>query len=282
MTAAKVLQPFWSRLVFRDRTSLPVAMTLLSLFFTVDASGDDPAYPCYKIRRTACPIVVDGRLSESAWWATSQVGPFRFAWYKSGKQEQTHARLLWDDRYLYAAFFCCDAHVSARHTRRDQPVYLDDCVEVFCAPHPDRSEAYFNFEMNARAMLLDQHHPRGRFSGLEHEWDSRGVRIATHVLGTLNNDADHDRGWTLEVAIPWENFRGVAQHLPPVAGDVWRLNLNRCGGETNPQYSQWSPSQTATPDFHRPENFGRVVFTRETAGFLPSARFVGRRFWRRW
>ncbi|MEQ8788928.1 MAG: carbohydrate-binding family 9-like protein [Pirellulaceae bacterium] len=237
--------------------------------------------PTYVVRRAACPIVVDGRLSEAAWRATPEVGPFTFAWYKSGPKEPTQARLLWDDEHLYAAFFCHDAHVSAKFTRRDEPVYRDDCVEVFCAPNPLRGEAYFNFEMNARAMLLDQHHPRGRFSGLDQEWNSRGVRIATHVMGTLNDDDDEDLGWTLEVAIPWENFAGVARRLPPLAHDRWRLNLNRCGGDTNPQYSQWSPSMTTKPDFHRLESFGEIVFSNELAGatLAPQRPFRRQRRW---
>lgn len=232
------------------------------------AEAEDGELPCYAIHRTACPILVDGCLKEPVWQAVENVGPFSFPWPTAGRKEQTRARLLWDDSYLYAAFSCQDAHIAARFTHRDEPVYRDDCVEVFCAPNPQRPDAYFNFEMNARAMLLDQHHPRGRFSGLDREWNSRGVRIATHVRGTLNDDTDADRGWTLEVAIPWENFRRVAPQLPPRIGEVWRLNLNRCGGETNPQYSQWSPSVTRQPDFHRPGSFGRVVLSNELAGAM--------------
>ena len=49
------------------------------------------------------------------------------------------------------------------------------------------------------------------------------------------------------------------------AGDVWHLNLNRLGGKTNPQHSQWSPSKTDRPAFHVPRDFGRVVFSRKSA-----------------
>ena len=51
-----------------------------------------------------------------------------------GKKEQTVAKMLWDDEYLYVAFLCQDAHISAERTKHDSSVWLDDCVEVFAAP----------------------------------------------------------------------------------------------------------------------------------------------------
>ena len=34
-------------------------------------------------------------------------------------------------------------------------------------------------------------------------WEMKGVRPAVHVNGTLNDPADLDRGWQIEIAIPW-------------------------------------------------------------------------------
>ena len=64
----------------------------------------------------------------------------------------------------------------------------------------------------------------------------------------------------LEIAIPFKNFAKDAAHTPPQDGDTWRLNLNRAGGKTNPQYSTWSPVSTEKPNFHSPESFGWVRF----------------------
>ena len=100
--------------------------------------------PEYTIHRAATPIVVDGRLDEPAWTAAPDVGAFVFPWHKGGKQEQTVARMLWDETHLYVAFLCEDAHIWAVHTQRDSPVWRDDTVEVFTAPNPDRPQAYFN------------------------------------------------------------------------------------------------------------------------------------------
>lgn len=222
------------------------------------------APPRYTILRATGKIVIDGKLDEADWKAARSVGDFRFAWWKKGKKEQTRAKLLWDDKFLYVSFRCEDAHVWGEHTRRDDSVWKDDCVEVFTAPDPKRPENYFNIEMNVRGAFLDQHHPNGPGVRLKREWNARGVKIAVAVDGTLNDDSDTDRGWVLEAALPFANFAKVARHTPPRDGDLWHLNLNRLGGRTNPQYSQWSPSRTRTPQFHAPRDFGRVTFSTKT------------------
>src|SRR5688572_18651460 len=86
--------------------------------------------PTYRIQRVAGPMQVNGKGDEAAWKNARSVGPFQFPWWQQGKQEQTEAKLLWDDQNLYVLFYCEDAHVSGERTERDSPVYQDDCVEV--------------------------------------------------------------------------------------------------------------------------------------------------------
>ena len=216
--------------------------------------------PNYRIRRTTAAIQVDGKQDEPAWKTAQPVGEFKFPWWKEGTKEQTEAKLLWNDQYLYVLFHCQDAHVFGERMERDSPVYEDDCVEVFTAPNPQQPNNYFNIEMNVRGTFLDQHRPEGPGSKVEPNWNAMGVVIATTVDGTLNDDSDTDRSWTLEAAIPLENFRQVARNTPPKIGDVWHMNLNRLGGKTNRQLSQWSAAKSERPSFHLPQFFGRVTF----------------------
>ena len=215
----------------------------------------------YTVYRAGTPITIDGRLDEPAWLAAPDFGAFVFPWYVGGEKEQTVAKMLWDDENLYVGFLCEDAHIWAEHTERDSSVWKDDTVEVFTAPNPDRPNAYFNFEMNVLGIFLDQFHPDGAGVPVKEEWNGEGVRIATSIQGTLNDDSDEDQFWVLEVALPLSNFAHVAKNTPPKAGDVWHLNLNRLGGKTNIQYSQWTASQTPKPQFHSPADFGRVIFS---------------------
>ncbi|SMO58391.1 carbohydrate-binding family 9-like protein [Fodinibius sediminis] len=241
----------------------------LLLILGLQAAATEPALaqqgPEYTIYRTATPINIDGQLEEPAWTAAPDVGPFVFPWYEEGKREQTVAKLLWDDRNLYVVFICEDAHIWAEHTLRDSQVYLDDAVEVFTAPNPDRPRAYFNIEMNVLGAFLDNYQPEGTQD--RENWNARNIDIKTTIAGSLNNDRDKDQYWILEAAIPFENFSHVARQTPPRDGSVWHLNLNRLGGNTNPQFSQWSASQMGKPDFHVPEDFGRVIFSKRTSPF---------------
>ncbi len=220
--------------------------------------------PRYTIYRTDGPIKIDGRLDEAAWKHAPSVGNFHFPWWQSGPKEQTLAKMLWDDKNLYVAYHCQDTHISAEQTKHDSPVYQDDCVELFTAPNPQQPVNYFNIEMNVLRTSLDRHHPRGPGKAEVEEWTASGVRIATRVDGTLNDDSDTDRGWILEVAIPFANFKDVTGRSHPHHGDTWHLNLNRLGGKTNPQYSQWSPGTTTRPAFHAPNTFGRVIYSNRT------------------
>ena len=212
----------------------------------------------YEIGYAESSILIDGRLNEVAWKSASAVGEFQFPWWTEGKKEGTAAKMLWDDTYLYVSFVCQDDYIWAEHEERDSPVYRDDCVEVFISPNPDSINQYYNVEMNVKGVSLDFYHPN---VGSKEPWDPE-IRIATSVEGTLNDDSDVDRFWILEVAIPFEAYSQVAKNAPPEAGDKWRLNLNRLGGQTNPQHSQWSPSKTETVSFHAPEFFGEVVFVK--------------------
>ena len=98
-------------------------------------------------------------------------------------------------------------------------------------------------------------------------WDAEGVKIAGAYSGTLNDDSDVDTSWTCEVAIPLKNFASHMPHLPPLPGEHWNLNLNRHGGKTNMQYSQWSKADTPEPSFHTPHRFGRAVFSDRVSPF---------------
>ena len=215
--------------------------------------------PTYDILRASTPITLDGRMDEAAWHEATNMGPFHFTWWKSGKKKQTVAKLLWDDKYLYVGHICQDEYITARYKNHDDPVARDDCFEVMVAPDPDRPDFYFNIEWNVRGAYIDGHRANGPKKPSV-PWAAAGVRIAGTFRGTLNDDSDKDRSWTCEVAIPIANFAKYMKRKSLRSGDRWNLNLNRHGGDTNMQYSQWSRADTSKPSFHTPHRFGQVTF----------------------
>ena len=87
--------------------------------------------------------------------------------------------------------------------------------------------------------------------------------IAQTIKGTMNDDSDEDTGWVLEVAIRFSDYPDISNGKTPKDGDMWRIGLHRCGGKINEQFSQWSPSKTPSPNFHRPHDFGNVFFSKK-------------------
>lgn len=248
--------------------SLAVGNLLLftSLLSPLSAGDKELAFqrPQYTIYRASAPVEIDGKLDDEAWKSAPEIKEFHFTWYKSGKKETTTARMLWDDKYLYVGHVCRDSWITARCKEHDGPVARDDCFEVMIAPDKDQPNVYFNIEWNVLGAWVDNHRPHGPKKPKAPVWDAQGVKIAGRYVGTLNDDSDQDESWTVEVAIPFGNFAKYAKHTPPRPGDAFHLNLNRHGGDTNLQYSQWSKADTSSPSFHTPHRFGRVVFSGET------------------
>ena len=236
------------------------------LYSSVVLAEESKTLPEYVVLRTSEPIKIDGKLDEPAWLAAPTMGPFRFAWYKQGQKEQTVAKLLWDDENLYIAHICQDAHITGRTRDHDGPVSKDDCFEIMIAPNPERLDFYYNIEWNMVGGYVDGHRPQGSKSPSV-PWVVEGAQFAGSYVGTLNDDNDKDTYWVGEVAIPFKNFAQAMPHTPPQVGYQWRINLNRHGGDTNMQYSQWSPSDTPQPAFHAPHCFGSILFSNNTSPF---------------
>ncbi len=218
-------------------------------------------FPHYDVRRAPSPPVVDGKLDEPAWQRAKPITRFHFNWWTSGAKEKTVARLMWDDENLYVGYYCHDKHISAEVTKRHGPVSLDDCVEIFLSPNPQKPRNYYGFEMNVIGTMLNFVRADW-WTGGPH-WEPEGVQLHTSYFGLpKKEEAADDDHWVLELAIPFRNFARDAAHTPPGEGDVWRINLNRDGGKTDAQYSTWSPVNTPKPNFHVPESFGYIRFVK--------------------
>ena len=184
--------------------------------------------------------------------------------------------MLWDDKYLYVAARLEEPHVWATLSKRDDIVYRDNDFEVFVDPEGD-GRWYGEVEVNAHGavfdLLLDRPYSEG---GRPHtDWSPPGLRAAVSVDGTLNDPSDVDRGWTVEIAIP---YAALADHatapLPPRPGDVWRINFSRVQWQhyvvegsyvkrpgTREDNWVWTPQHVL--DMHRPREWGFVEFARD-------------------
>ncbi len=253
----------------------------------------------YTAHRASGPIRIDGRLDEPSWQAAPR--SLRFADLISGQAaiHETRAAVLWDDEHLYVGFWVEEPDVQATLTERDAPIYTNNDVEVFIAG----ADGYYEFEINALGTLYEvfflweeaygrkgydqlpefrrgaqgvrpfngvglSNHPRGPRIGFWN-WDFPGLKSAVQVDGTLNDSRDRDRGWTVELAFPWQGMkalaRGDGRSLPPRDGEVWRMDFSRFNQykEAPPARDSggWAWSPHGVWDSHVPECFPYIHFS---------------------
>jgi hypothetical protein len=103
------------------------------------------------------------------------------------------------------------------------------------------------------------------------DWDFPGLRSAVQIQGTLNDSRNVDRGWTVELALPWKGMEVLAggRPLPPREGDVWRMDFSRFetltyNGVTAERAAGWAFNAHGIYDSHRPECFTSVRFSERT------------------
>lgn len=220
----------------------------------------EPQRPRYEVRRAAAPVTIDGQVKAEEWAQASPAVEFIFPWeVQTGARQKTRARLLWDDTNLYVAYEVEDTDIVAQFTERDNPVYRDDTVELFLNVRPSQIVAYYGIEVNVRGAMFDYLCADAQY--FIKRFQLEGVKVGIQLDGTLNQREDDDRGWSLEMAIPWANFSDMAR--VPQAGTVFTANLNRWDGvEPNRRLSVWAHSGLDWPHPHGPARFGDLVFVK--------------------
>jgi hypothetical protein len=193
-----------------------------------------------------------GRDSAIPWKLLPALPPLLLADGSAPASQATAVRLAWDGALLHVRCECADRDAWGTFTHRDDPLYEEDCVEVFLAPGAADPAAYFELEVSPLGTLLDARieNPHGRRDTLRADfaWDCPGLRWAAGRMG-------RGEDWWAELAIPLAALAPGGE-LPR----VWRANVYRIerprGGEA--ELSCWSPTLTSPPDFHKPARFGRL------------------------
>jgi hypothetical protein len=273
-------------------------------------SNDGPRapYPCH---RTRSVLPVTGRLDEPAWQQVPK-SP-RFVDVVSGGPAlyDTRAAALWDDENLYVGFWVEEPFVRAELTERDSIIFSENDVEVFidgidayyeleinalntvyevffiwkdayepggCFDVPEfnlysrDAHSFGGNDYFATDYFWRGSHPRGLRWAFP-DWDFPGLRTAVHVSGDINNPGSVDRGWTVEVALPWAGMVPLAhgRSVPPSPGDVWRLQFARYEKILSTgQHVGWTWDPVGSHDNHRPEAFTRIRFDDQDAETVQS------------
>ena len=263
----------------------------------------------YTCRKTQASFEINGDLNKPEWKDAEKSQ--RFVDMVTGENGlyDTRSAALWDDENLYIAFWAEEPFVSANQKERDSIVFLENDLEVFidggdCYYELEVNalntiyEVFFiwkdaykkdgRFDVAGFDVFKEKaltfggdydrtgdsfwygRHPRGlRWAFLD--YDMAGLKTAVKVDGKINDASHVDKGWTLEIAIPWQSLQWLAngRSIPPKEGDVWRIFFGRfqkmtpSGQEVNP-HPAWVMSKHGVYDTHLPECFPYVHFTSQT------------------
>ena len=229
-------------------------------------------YQCLRVNNAP---KVDGKLDDDAWknapWTEPFVdieGPVR-----PNPRQTTRAKLVWDSQGLYIGAELNETHLVGTLTEHDCVIFQDNDFEVFIDPDGDHHQ-YLELELNALNTTWDLYLPKPyKDSGTaDNSWEFEGMKTAVHLDGTINDPSDQDRGWTVEIFLPWSSLQmHSSKKLPPGPGGLMRLSFSRVEWQwqvVDGKYKKvegtkednWIWTAQGIIDMHRPERWGYVVF----------------------
>lgn len=165
-----------------------------------------PKPPLVQVPRAGAPVKVDGVIDPAEWQgAVSFDRAFIFNTKDEPTSQKTRWKMMWDDQYLYVAYDCDDIDLQAAQQKQDDPVYGDDCVELFISPDI-RFRSYWEIVGNINDVIFDSLEcKKATMWGcdLNIAQNVDGLKFSAKNRGTVNKPDDKDEGYTAEMALPW-------------------------------------------------------------------------------
>jgi hypothetical protein len=277
-----VLTGFWrgnDRLVVKsgphDAEKRVVAATI-----PVKVTAKPVARKSYVARKITKAPKLDGKLDDAVWKDAPSTGAFTNTMSGAPAEQKTEAKLLWDSKFLYVAFDNQDSDIWSNLTKRDDKLWTQEADELMIDADGN-GKTYVELQVAPNGNVFDTYLPEYRKyedsidpKQKPYSWNSK-LQAKVAVDGTLNKREDKDKGWTVELAIPLADVKGLDKgatpRIPPVVGDKWRINMFRMDvPQGKPQQaSGWSPPMVG--DFHALDKFGDLVFGDEKGNVAAAA-----------
>jgi hypothetical protein len=180
---------------------------------------------------------------------------FRDATDGSTPRLPTEVGAYYDRQTLYVLFEGDDDQVVANYRDHDEPLYLEDVLEVYLAPNS--LTEYFELEVSPLGTTFDARivSPNGERSSMhaDLDWECTGFWTALrreYLPGGQSRFA-------AVLAIP---FAALGRRTPR-QGEAWRANFYRIDrAVAGDQYTAWRPTLRQPADFHVPAAFGELRF----------------------
>ncbi|ULQ53274.1 carbohydrate-binding family 9-like protein [Flavihumibacter fluvii] len=261
-----------------------------------------PDYIAHKIEGA---IVIDGDTTKKVWqhaqWSK------RFVDMVTGEpgMYNTQSAIVWNDTHVYFAFEAEEPFLEAKLTARDSIIFLENDLELLIDGQDCYYELEINaantlyevffiwkdaYTKGSRFDIpeFDVHQPQAYTFGGDYDrtgasfWKGRhprgirwaftnfdlpGLETAVQLQGSLNDHRDIDKGWTLEIAIPWTSLGLLAngRSIPPREGDIWNMFLGRfqklmAGGQEVTPHPAMAMTSHGVYDTHLPDKWSKILF----------------------
>lgn len=236
----------------------------------------------YVVQHTDDLLKINGNLAEDAWqkaaWTTDFVDIEGSL--KPLPTLQTRVKMLWNDSTLFIAAELQEPQIWATQTHHDDIIFKDNDFEVFIDPD-NNTHQYFEIEINAINKIFDLFLPKPYRNGGDAliGWDVEGLKTGVEIVGSLNDPAHKDKGWTVEMAIPLSSLRMGFPFKMPEEGTQWRINFSRVEWDTKVESNKniklkdasgrdlpehnWVWSAQGVINMHYPERWGYLQFSRK-------------------
>lgn len=167
-------------------------------------------------------------------------------------------RIAHANNQIWLKYYVTEENILAQIDEVNGAVSGDSCVEFFFDPRADGN--YYNFEFSCIGM---SHLAYGPGRGKREFVDEAKIKKQIAITSSLGNESFDERtgghSWEMTMVIPASIL--VEDEGIQLKGLETRANFYKCGDKTSEShYLSWNAVGTETPDFHRPEYFGTLVF----------------------
>ena len=190
---------------------------------------------------------IDGDLSDEAWKDAAKINQFYqciFTMRVVPAEGESEVYVGYVGKNLYIGvkgYEESTKDLTAQYKKRDDPVHLDDCAEIFLDTSHDYN-SYYQIVVNSIGTIADYASERTRTT-ITQGWNGT-YRVATKV---------EEKFWTLEIEIPLKEVGATKVRK----GTIWGFNVSRVRIAHKGEYDQWVPTYGSSL---RPDLFGFLIF----------------------
>ena len=214
----------------------------------------------YNVQKIKGNFKCDGNFDGGIWENVPVIEINNFMGDEPEHKPKAQAKMVYDCDNLYITFKVQDNFIKATRQNNQDDIWNDSCVEFFFSH--DIHKGYLAIEMNCSGAFLlyykaDPQTPNTLFT----QEECNRVEVFHSMPKPVDPEVQEPTTWVVEYKLPLDLCNEYLNIGKPEPGSFWHGNFYKCADEcSKPHWFTWSPIDWPTPNFHKPEFFGRLMF----------------------